>query len=89
MQTSLKTDDSDEPCPVVSKRIQENAKDRARAAREREQHARQRARANEKRGNENLARLHRNSADLQADAAADAEALLELDRQIEGDQLDQ
>jgi hypothetical protein len=34
------------------------------------------------------ARVHRHSAELQADAAADAETLLELDQEIEGDQLD-
>ena len=73
----------------MSERIQENAKDRARAAHERELDARQRTRANEQRGNETLARLHRNSAELQADDASAAEALLELDQQIEGAQLGQ
>jgi hypothetical protein len=34
-----------------------------------------------------MARLHRRAAELQADAASDAETLLELDRQVEGDQL--
>jgi hypothetical protein len=34
-----------------------------------------------------MARLHRNSAELHADAASDAETLLELDQQIEGNQL--
>ncbi|MGN6168668.1 MAG: hypothetical protein ACTHQQ_10935 [Solirubrobacteraceae bacterium] len=73
----------------MSERIQENAKDRARAAHQRAQRARKRASANEQRGNEELARLHRQSAELQADAASDAETLLELDQQIEGDQLGQ
>jgi hypothetical protein len=34
-----------------------------------------------------MARLHDDAAELQADAASDAESLIELDRQIEGDQL--
>lgn len=71
----------------VSKRIQENAKRRAEAARERERSARQRALANEERGERELARLHGNSAELQADAASAAETLLGLDRQAEGDHL--
>jgi hypothetical protein len=73
----------------MSERIQKNAKHRADAARQREQNARQRARSNEERGDLEMARLHRNSADLQADAAVDAETLLELDREVEGDQLGQ
>jgi hypothetical protein len=34
------------------------------------------------------ARLHRNTAELHADAAANADTLVELDQEIEGDQLD-
>jgi hypothetical protein len=71
----------------VSKQRQENAEARAKAAREREQNARERARRSEERGDRQMARLHDDAAELQADAASDAEALIELDRQIEGDQL--
>jgi hypothetical protein len=71
----------------VSKRRQENAKARAEAARDRERNARERARLNEERGDDKMARLHQDSAERQADAASDAETLIELDRQIEGDQL--
>ncbi len=72
----------------MSRRIQQNADARARAAREREEKARQRALRNEQEENHELARLHRNAAELQADAAADAETLLELDQKVEGDRLD-
>jgi hypothetical protein len=72
----------------MSKRIQENAKKRAVAARERERNTRERERQSKARGNQREARLHRNSAELHADAAADAETFLELDQEIEGDQLD-
>jgi hypothetical protein len=73
----------------MSKRIQQNAQDRVAAAHQREQNARERARVNESRGNRTMARLHRDSAELQADAASAAKTLLELDKQIEGDQLGQ
>ena len=71
----------------MSKQRQENAKARATAARDRERNAWERARLNEERGDHELARLHHHAAELQADAASDAETLIELDRQIEGDQL--
>lgn len=54
------------------------------AAQRRERKARERARAGEERGLPSIARLHRKSAELQADAAADAKTLLELDEEIEG-----
>lgn len=66
----------------MSERIQENAKERGDAARQREQDARQRARSNEERGDLEMGRLHRNSAELQADAASDAKTLFELDRKL-------
>jgi hypothetical protein len=72
----------------MSKRLQQRAKDRADAARRREQTTRERARHSEARGDRMAARLHNYSAELQADAAADAETLLELDQELEGDQLD-
>ena len=34
------------------------------------------------------ARLHRNTAELQADTAANADTLIELNQEIEGDQRD-
>jgi hypothetical protein len=73
----------------MSKRIQQNAQDRVDAAHQREQNARERARVNEARGNRTMARVHRDSAEHQADAASSAESLLNLDRHIEGDQLGQ
>lgn len=73
----------------MSERIQKEAKQRADAAHQREANARQRARENEERGQPGMARLHRNSADLQADAASDAETLLDLDKEAEGDQLEE
>jgi hypothetical protein len=72
---------------AVSKQRQQNARARAKAAREREQNARERARRNEERGDPEMARLHDHAAELHADAASDAETLIELDRQIERDQL--
>jgi hypothetical protein len=72
----------------MSERIQKAARDRAEAARQRERNARERARRNQERGDWAMERLHRQSAELQADAAKDAEQLIELDQQIEGDQLD-
>jgi aminoglycoside phosphotransferase (APT) family kinase protein len=71
----------------VSRRIQQNALDRGRAAREREKNARERARVRAESGDHDIARLHLRSAELQADAASDADTLLELDQQVEGDQL--
>ncbi len=68
--------------------IAAESKDRADGARTRERNTRERARRSEGRGDHMGARLHRNSAELQADAAAGAETLLELDQEIEGDQLD-
>ena len=72
----------------VSERRQKKAQERVEAARERERKARLRARVTEEHGNPTVARLHRKSAELQADAASDAETLLKLDQQIEGDQLE-
>jgi hypothetical protein len=72
----------------MSERIQQNATKRVQAARRREQNARERAQANEDRGNAENAHRHRVSAELQADAASDAETLLELDKHIEGDRLE-
>ena len=72
----------------MSRRVQKNAKERADAARERERSARERARRSEARGDRVAARLHRNTAELHADAAANADTLIELDQEIEGDQLD-
>jgi hypothetical protein len=71
----------------MSKRIQELARERVLAARRRERNARERSHASEKRGATWIARLHRNAAELQGDAAAGAETLLELDRGVEGDRL--
>jgi uncharacterized protein YqjF (DUF2071 family) len=73
---------------LMSKRLQQRAKDRADAARERERNTRERAHLSEARGDRTAARLHKNSAELHADAAADAETLLEFDQELEGDQLD-
>ncbi len=72
----------------MSERIQRRAKKNAEARRQREQNARGRAEAAEERGDPMVARLHRQTADLQREAAEDSEALLEADRKIEGDQLD-
>jgi nucleotide-binding universal stress UspA family protein len=71
----------------VSKQRQKKAQALAKAAREREQNARERARRNQEHGDPEMARLHDHAAELHADAASDAETLIELDRQIEGDQL--
>lgn len=71
----------------MSKERQKNAKARAKAARNREQNARERARLNEESGHRELARVQRSSAERHADAASDAESLIKLDQQIEGDQL--
>lgn len=73
----------------MSRRVQQRvrAKARAEAARARGRNARERAQHSDERGRHLEARVHRNSAQLLADAAADAEILIELDQQVEGDQL--
>ena len=71
----------------MSERVQQQAKARAEAARQRERRARERAQASEKRGDLGLKRLHRASAERQADVASKAKTLIDLDQQIEGDQL--
>ena len=70
----------------MSELIQRKADEQANARRQREKSARERAEANRQRGERILARLHDEAADLQADAAEDAERLAEADRQAEGDQ---
>lgn len=71
----------------MSERVQRDAKARAEAAHERESRARERARLNRERGDEASARRHDQSAELQADAAKDAETILKLDQELDGDQL--
>ena len=81
---------------VASAYVQATAgegKERADAARKRERNTRERntrerARRSEARGDRMAARLQRNTAELHADAAANADTLIELDQEIEGDQLD-
>jgi hypothetical protein len=72
----------------VSSRIQRNALRRARDARRRAENARQRGAAAEARGDSLLARLHLDSAARQEAAAQNAETLIKLDREVEGDQLE-
>lgn len=72
----------------MSKRVQQRAKARADAARERERNAREGRSTATNRGRHTEARVHRNSAELHADAAADAETLIELDQEVGGDHLD-
>ena len=71
----------------MSTRVQQKAKDRARAARERARSTRERAQGSEARGRHSEARLHRNSAELHAEAAADGQTLIKLDQDVERDQL--
>ena len=76
---------------VASAYVQATAgerKERADAARKRERNTRERARRSEARGDRMAARLQQNTAELHADAPANADTLIELDQEIEGDQLD-
>lgn len=65
------------------------AQARVRAARERERKAREKAEAVASKGEEHTARIHRNSAQSHADAEEATKRLIEADRWVQGDELEE
>jgi hypothetical protein len=71
----------------MSELVQRRERARAEARRQRERNARKRAERSRELGDTMSARIHELTAELQADAAAESEMILEEDRRLEGDQL--
>ena len=71
----------------MSERIQRREKARAKARRQRERNARTRAQRSRSRGDDLGAGFHDQAAEFQRDAVAESEVMIEADRAIQGDHL--